>query len=175
MVEPLHAASVERAAAAILPRLGGMPRLAEALAREFGLTLPAIGRWEASRGLRLVRTAPFQLLALRDGPGDTLFDELDSALGAMAEMVDLSDARAAVRIGGPGAREALSRLLPLDLHPSAMQPGSAASTVAAHIGVLLLQLDTAPTYELLCQRSFGAALLRAFALQDVAVSASPGS
>lgn len=156
--------AVEREAAAIIPRPGGMAALAEALLTGFGIELPSLGRWVASRRLTLARTAPHQMLALRDGAGNGLFEELEAALGAHAGVVDLSDARAAVRLQGPRARDLLARLLPLDLHPRAMQAGHAASTLAAHIGVLVLQLDDAPSYELLCQRSFGDSLLRALDL-----------
>lgn len=164
MVDALYTAPVERSAAAIIPRPGGMPELTEALRTGFGLTVPTLGRWEASDGLTLVRTAPHQILALRDSEGDVLFEELSTALGADVGVMDLSDARIAVQLGGPGARDALAQLLPLDFHPRAMQAGSAASTLAAHVGVLLLQLDDAPTYELLCHRSLGNNLLRALEL-----------
>jgi len=164
VVDVLPAGLLERNAAAIIPRRGGMPALVGALRTGFALELPLPGRWEASGGLTLVRTAPHQVLALRDGAGTRMFDQLDAALGTHAGVVDLSEARAAVRIGGPGARDVLSRLVPLDLHPRVMQAGNAASTMAGHMGVLLLQLDDAPSYELLCQRSLAGTLLRALEL-----------
>ena len=156
--------SVERTAAAIIPRRGALAGLAGALEASFGLTLPAVGCWEGTADLRLVRTAPHQVLALRDGAGEGMVDELDAALGAHAGVVDLSDARAAVRVEGPRARDALARLLPLDLHPRAMQCGNAAATLAAHMSVLVLQLDDAPSYELLFQCSFAGSLLRALGI-----------
>ena len=149
---------VERYAAAILPRRNGMEMLAEALRTTLGLALPALGRWERSGDLTLVRTAPHQVLALRERDG--LFDELEAAVGAHAGVVDLSDARACVRVDGNGAREVLARLVPLDLHPRAMRAGCAANTLAGHVGVLVLQRDDAPSYELLVQRSLSGALLR---------------
>lgn len=159
---------VERSAAAIIPRRGAEAGLAGVLQEAFGLTSPAVGRWEKSDGMMLVRTAPHQVLALRDGSGDGLFGMLDAALRPHADVIDLSDARAAVRIEGARAREVLTRLLPLDLHPRAMQPGCAGSTLAAHIGVLVLQLDDRPSYELLCQRSFAGTLTRALELVHAA-------
>jgi heterotetrameric sarcosine oxidase gamma subunit len=151
--------AVERYAAAILPRRDGMEGLAEAVRTAFGIALPALGRWEGADDLVLVRTAPHQVLALSERDG--LFGKLDAALGAHAGVVDLSDARVGVRIAGPGARERLGRLVGLDLHPSVTQAGSAASTLAGHIGVLVLQVDDAPGYEVLCQRSLATSLFRA--------------
>ena len=156
--------SIDRTAAAIIPRRGALASLAGALEAKFGLDLPEVGRWEGTANLRLVRTAPHQVLAVRDGAGERMFDELDAALGPHAGVIDLSDARAAIRVEGPGARDVLARLLPLDLHPSVMQAGNAAGTLAAHMSVLVLQMDDAPVYELLCQHSFAGAFLRALEL-----------
>ena len=156
MADDLHVVTLERQAAAILPR-HGLADIAAAVGARFGLKLPALGRFTAAGGLTLVRTAPHQLFAVWDGAPDAWLQDLMGALQGIAGVVDLSDARSAASIGGKGARATLTRLLPLD--PDALQTGSAASTIAGHIGVMLLQRDDAPTYELLCPSSFGAAML----------------
>ena len=58
--------------------------------------------------------------------------------------------------GGPKARDALAKGVPIDLHPRVFRPGDAAVT-SAHIGVHLWQVDDAPTYELIVPRSFAVA------------------
>lgn len=165
MADELQVETLERQAAAILPRHGRMAEVAEAVDARFGLALPAPGRFTASGGLTLVRTAPHQLLAVWDGAPDAWLEDLTSALDGLAGVVDLSDARSAVRISGKGARAALTRLLPLD--PGVLQAGSAASTVAGHIGVTLLQQADAPAYQLLCPSSLGSAMLRMLELAGV--------
>ena len=56
------------------------------------------------------------------------------------------------------ARDLLAKGVPIDLHPRAFKPGDAAQTQVAHIGVLIAQIDDAPTYELLAARSFTGSL-----------------
>lgn len=65
---------------------------------------------------------------------------------------NVSDARAVFRIAGPGAREALAKLCPLDLSPAAFPPGTFRRTRAAQIPVALwAEGDTA--IRLICFRS----------------------
>ena len=158
MDDDLQVAVLEQQAAAILPRRGGMADIAAAVGTRFGVGPLEVGRFTAADGLTLVRTAPHQLLAVWDSASDGWIEDLTGALDGVAGVVDLSDARSAVRIGGAAARTALSQLLPIN--PRALQAGSAASTIAGHIGVTLLQRDDAPTYELLCASSFGGAMRR---------------
>jgi sarcosine oxidase subunit gamma len=117
-----------------------------------------------------VCTTPGQWLFVREVPGDGLALRIAAALGDAATLIDLSDARAAVRVSGPGAREALAKFLPLDLHARVMQPGDAAATVAAHLPILLWQHDATPSYDLLCARSLGSSFHRALQLAGLAVS-----
>ena len=154
----------ERTTALIALRPGREAALAEALRSHFGLALPAMGAFTQAHGLLLARAAPHQMLAMRDGTAATLLEELQTALGEQAGIIDLSDARIGVRIAGPRARERLASLLPIDLHPAALRPGACAHTVMAHIGVLVLLLDDAPTFEVQCARSYAGSFLRALEL-----------
>jgi sarcosine oxidase subunit gamma len=56
--------------------------------------------------------------------------------------------------------DALRRLLPIDLHPSVFPDGSAASTLAAHIPLIVWRLDQA-TFELAVFRSYAASFMQA--------------
>jgi sarcosine oxidase subunit gamma len=121
----------------------------------FALDLPQAGRW----------THAGDIIAIWIGPGHwwlqgALLRDL-TPLAAHAGLIDLSDARAMLRIYGPEDRDMLASLLPIDLHPRGFAPGRAASTVAGHIAVHIRQLDTVPTYDLSCARSYAGSLWRA--------------
>lgn len=164
MPDPAHGlvrCVAARTAATILPRAGGLAGVADALA-DAGWAMPATGGWTEAGGIMLVRTAPHQVLAL-SGRLD-MAEVLTAALGVTAGVVDMSDAMAAVRIAGPGAQDLLARVVPLDL--DAMAPGHAARTVSGHVGLLLVQLDDGPVYELLCSRSFAASMLHMLDAHD---------
>ena len=136
--------------------------LAGAVRAACGLDLPPAGRWTEAGGLTAIWTAPGQWWLQRPGRHD-LMGEL-ATLAAHAALIDQSDARATLRLCGPGARRILMSLLPLDLHPAAFAPGQAASTLAAHLTVALRQVDDAPSYDLSCLRSYAGSLWRALEL-----------
>jgi sarcosine oxidase subunit gamma len=46
--------------------------------------------------------------------------------------------------------------VPLDLDPSAFSPGDSAVTLAGHVGLVLWQVDGAPTYDVAVFRSYAA-------------------
>ncbi len=149
-----------RDTALIAPRPGRAAAVAAALQDRFGCTMPGMGEFTRSANLILARTAPHQIMAMRDEPG--LFDALEAALAGEAGVIDLSDARIGVVLSGPSARERLMGLLAVDL--AAMRPGRCVQTVMAHIGVLVFQVDGAPTYEVQCSTSYRSSFLRAFEL-----------
>lgn len=137
--------------------------LALLLSRALGLQLARPGRWTAAGDLVCVWTAPTQWQVQRAGRQD-LLAQLDAVVGDAAGLIDLSDASVVLRLGGAGAREVLARLLPIDLHPRAFGPTSAARSYAAHMTVQVRQLDVAPTYELACAGSYAGSLWRALEL-----------
>ncbi len=141
---------------------GAAPALADAAQVTFGLTLPQPGRWIEHNGLAAIWAGPGHWWLQRDGRSE-LLAEL-APLAPHAGLIDMSDARAVLRLSGPAARDILMGLLPLDLHPRSFTPGCAASTLAAHMGVHVRQLDDAPTYDLSCLRSYAGSLWRALEL-----------
>lgn len=136
------------------------PALAALAQRRLGVAMPPPGKWIAAGGLTFICTAPEQWLVLQDHDDGTLFGTLAAAMEEQALLIELSGSRVAVRVSGPGAREALAKGLPIDLHPCAMRPGDAAATVAAHLSVLVWQVDDAPTYDLMCASSFSGSFHR---------------
>ncbi len=144
---------------------GAAPALAGALQAAFGLELPPPGRWTQSGDLvGAVGRAGALVAAHATAP---CWPNSPRSPAPHAGLIDISDARAVLRLAGAAAPTILASLLPIDLHPRAFQPGHVATTVAAHIGVQIRQLDAAPTYELSCLRSFAGSLWRAVELAGV--------
>ncbi|MBB2202375.1 sarcosine oxidase subunit gamma [Gluconacetobacter tumulisoli] len=142
--------------------LGGDRAALDATVRQaWGVDLPDTPRIVAGSGLTFAWAGPDQWLALSDAVDDSgpdLEHVLRTTLGPLAAVTDQGDSRVALRISGPGSRDALSRLLPIDLHPRAFSPGNTALTLAGHIGVQVWQVDSCPTYDILVFRSFARSL-----------------
>jgi sarcosine oxidase subunit gamma len=101
--------------------------------RAHALTPPRTPAVAAGSGCALVWMGPEQWLALAD---DRLFPtRLVEALGENAAVSDQSDARAILHLRGPRLRDALAKGCPIDLHPDAFEPGDAAVTAIAQVGV----------------------------------------
>lgn len=118
-----------------------------------GLALPLPRNSAVAGDLRAVSVRPGEWLVMGEGAAEKLGERLAGALGETVTLIDLSGSHVGVRVRGAGARDALAKFLPLDLHPRVMQTGGAAATLAAHLPVLFWQVDDAPTYDLLCARS----------------------
>ncbi|MBA2720585.1 MAG: sarcosine oxidase subunit gamma [Chloroflexi bacterium] len=73
-------------------------------------------------------------------------------------IVDVSANRTTLELDHPDARAILAGGCSIDLHPRAFGPGRCAQTLVARAGVILWQLDDAPTYRLLVRPSFAAYL-----------------
>lgn len=159
----LHVQPVEPLAAVSVTAWPGQAAPLEAALRGLGgPALPQAGRWTEANGLVAVWLGPQHYGLQREGEAP-LLPEL-TPLAAYATLIDLTDARAVLRVSGPASRGILARLLPLDLHPRAFAPGHAATTSGAHLTVQLRQRDAAPSYELSVGRSFAGSLWRALAM-----------
>ena len=136
---------------------------ATALRDALGLELPEAGRWHGANGIVAIWLGPGHWTLQREGE-IPLLPEIAGIVGDHAALIELTDARAVLRLTGPAAREILSALLPIDLHPRGFAPGRVATTVTSHLTVQLRQIDTAPTYELSVGRSFAGSLWRSLEL-----------
>ncbi len=134
---------------------GAVP-LREAL----GVDLPGSPRRVTAGGTDYLWSGPDSWLAIAADEG--LAGRLAEALGGRAAVADQSDGRIILRVTGPQARTALSKLVPIDLHPDAFPPDATALTLAGPIGVQLWRTDDG-AYALACFRSFGHALHHALA------------
>jgi heterotetrameric sarcosine oxidase gamma subunit len=153
------------AAAALALRAGQREELARRLREAFGLGLPDRPACTAAGPLALVWTGPAQWLALdedRDGLARFGFArDVAARLGDAASVTDLTGARAVLRLSGPAVRDALVKLVPIDLDESAFPPGAAALTLAGHVGVTLWRAPGADGWDIACYRSFGESLAHA--------------
>ncbi|HZA67331.1 MAG TPA: sarcosine oxidase subunit gamma family protein [Geminicoccaceae bacterium] len=111
-----------------------------------------------------------QLAALWLGPDQWLLtcprDEVGSLLSALRDaladvhsaITDVSDARIALRVAGPSARDVLAKGCPLDLHPRAFAAGSCAQSLLAKASVLIHLVDDdqtrGPAFDVYVARSF---------------------
>ena len=152
-------------------RRDAAPALTARTRQVLGMTLPAPGKWTAAGDLIAICTAPDQWLVVQPGDDGGLLARLAAAVGECGLLIDVSGSRVAFRVAGAGAREVLAKCVPIDPHPRAMRVGDAAATVAAHVPVLIRQVDDAPTYELICVRSFAGSLQRRLA--DAGAPVSP--
>jgi sarcosine oxidase subunit gamma len=79
-------------------------------------------------------------LAVAERGGSEFAATLMKDLNGVASVADQSDAYVLIRLSGERVRDALAKLIPIDIHPRAFTVGDAATTVAALIGVTLWRL-----------------------------------
>jgi sarcosine oxidase subunit gamma len=104
---------------------------------------------------------PGQWLAVSETlSGEALARDLKQRLKGLASVSDQSGGRTVLRLTGPRARDVLAKGLPIDLHPRAFGPGSAATSTISLMGVQLWQVDDAPTYDIALFRSVSASFWR---------------
>ena len=154
------------AAAAITLRAGQQEEVARRMQEAFGLALPDRSACTAAGPLALVWTGPAQWLALEEGRiGPARFGfarDLAARLGDASSVTNLTGARAVLRLSGPAVRDALAKLVPIDLDESAFPSGAAALSLAVHIGVTLWRVPGfADVWDIVCFRSFGESLAHA--------------
>ena len=149
------------AAASLIARKGKAPDLAAAARRAFGLDPPETPRCAAAAGLTFLWAGPDQWMVRADGgDSDALAARLSQTFDGLASAAAQGDGRAALRVSGPRARDALAKGLPIDLHETVFKPGDVALSVVHHIGVHLWQVDDAPTYDIALFRSFAGSFWR---------------
>ena len=105
-------------------------------------------------GIALLGTGPGSWLAYAEAAPADWAAGLRDRLGRLASVSDQSGGYVIFRLSGPGARTVLRRGASIDFHPAAFAAGSVATTAIAHIGVVIHQVDDAPSYDILLFRSF---------------------
>lgn len=134
--------------AAVMARRG-----ADGLGARLGMAVPAGPGWAGDAALTLIGTGPGTWLARCERPAPDWAEALADRLAGLASVSDVSAAYRLFRIAGAGAATVLRRGAFVDV-AEGFGPGSAAVTVIAYIGVIIRQIDAAPTYELAVSRSY---------------------
>jgi sarcosine oxidase subunit gamma len=154
----------------VLVRKGKAAELAQQFQERFGIALPNAPRRECASQMAALGVGPGSWLVTAENRGNELALGLKPLIGSAAAICDQSDAYVVIRLKGAKLRNALSKLIPLDLHARAFKAGDVAHTIAAHTGVLLWRLqdeDMAgelPVFEIAVPRSSSASLHHALAL-----------
>lgn len=149
MAEPLTIATREGVdLASVMARKGvTAAKLGEAI----GLVVAEGPRVSSGEDLALIGTGPGTWLALGAAG---LAARLPAKLGALASISDQSGAYTIFRLSGLDARTILQRGVAVDLHSGVFTVGSVATTLIAHIGVIVWQIDDLPAYDVAVFRSY---------------------
>jgi len=147
--------------ATVASRKGQTQALKREVASAYGVELPDSSRVVKGPAVSFIGYGPGQWLAVSETlANETLARDLGERLRGLASISDQSGGRTVLRLSGPRARAVLAKGLPIDLHPRAFGPGSAATSTISLMGVLLWQVDDAPTYDLAIFRSVSASFWR---------------
>ncbi|HEY9038202.1 MAG TPA: sarcosine oxidase subunit gamma family protein [Roseovarius sp.] len=145
--------------------LGGEDAAKKAIKTAFGIALPEVGmsattKADAEAIMRLGIDQAFVLFASATPDAER---QIAAKLKGAAYTTDQTDAWCALEISGPGARRALERICPIDLHPDAFAVGAIARTVMEHMGSIIARTDE-DTYLLLSASSSAKSFLHAVEL-----------
>ncbi|EJL30870.1 sarcosine oxidase gamma subunit [Novosphingobium sp. AP12] len=117
---------------------------------------PAFCRGE--NNLALIGTGAGSWFAHTDMVSPAWHTALRDRLAELASVSDQSDGYMLIRLSGEDARTVLQRGAAIDFHPEVFAPGAAATTVIAHIGVVIWRRDDdargRPKYEIATFRSY---------------------
>jgi heterotetrameric sarcosine oxidase gamma subunit len=148
------------AIARIAARKDRLAALTSRVRERFGVELPQGPRRVEANGLAFVGVGVETWLAVAEGgfASQRFAASLRDAIDDLATVSDQIGSYAVLRLKGPRVRDALAKLIPLDLHARVFDPGSAASTIASHIAVTLWRLadgsDGLPVFEIAAPRSY---------------------
>ena len=110
-----------------------------ALHSYLGMSPPRTPARVANGDVAIVWSGRGQWLLMQPHDARTATD-LAQTLAGLASLTDQSDARVHLRLAGPDVRNALAKLVMLDLHPAGFPVGAAAMTVLAHMPVHIWRL-----------------------------------
>ena len=148
----------------VTARNGRSAALGQAIQERFHVALPD-GPWRSCGGdVAVAGIGPERWLLTCEHGGNAFATGLRATLERHASMVDLSDAYVVLRLTGPRLRQALAKLVPIDLHERSFKAGDVAQTVAGHMAVMLWRLEDSrgeAVFELAAGRSYAHSLHRA--------------
>ena len=118
-------------------------------------TLPEANRVIGCAAGSVLWLGPDEFLIVTEPGGEApLMATLSAALrGRRGAVVDISDSRTIIALFGSRARDLLAKGSGLDLHPRSFAPGRCAQSFLAKVRIALVQLDDAPSYHIVVERS----------------------
>jgi sarcosine oxidase subunit gamma len=151
--------------ARIEPGRGRAAEVAERLHAKFGIEPPNAPRFAGRGDVAIGGIGPNTWIAIHENAGNSFAESLHPLLGDHASVADQSDAYVILRLAGPKVRAALTKLVPIDVHPRSFQVGEIAQTVCGYVGVTLWRMEDSvqgdPTFEMWVGRSLAASLHQA--------------
>jgi sarcosine oxidase subunit gamma len=152
---PVQLAERRLAIVQVTARRGTTESLARRLREALGCVAPAMGRvaWQGERAVIAVQPGSW-LVCEPLGADGGLESRLVEAAGGEGAVVDQTGGKVTLRLAGRHAPDALAKLVRIDLHPGVFKPGDAAVTPLGHLNAILVQVDAAPTYDLILPSTF---------------------
>lgn len=150
--------------ARVTARRGQLEALGRRVHERFGIALPDGPRRLCSGEVAVAGIGPESWLLTCESGGNAFAAGVRDALRGHAAVVDLSDAYLVLRLTGARLREALAKLVPLDVHERSFRTGDVAQSVAGHMAVMLWRLEDSrgeAVFELCAGRSVAHSLYRA--------------
>lgn len=130
---------------------------AEAVAAALALAA-APGRATVAADYVACPTAPGEWAVTAEwGDDGALASMVRTRLGGAGHVSEQSHGRQTVRVAGPAARELMTRLCRLDLHPRTASPGFCAQSPVADIACLVHVLDPTPALDLVVAAGYAEA------------------
>lgn len=126
---------------------------AQAIGMALGLDLADRPLARSNGTMLAIGTGPGAWLVMDEIGGEDFADRLQDRLHGLASVSDQSSSYAILRLSGPGARTILQRGASVDFHPDTFSAGSVATTVIAHIGAIIWQVDDLPSFDVAVFRS----------------------
>ncbi|MEI4231828.1 sarcosine oxidase subunit gamma [Roseovarius sp. D22-M7] len=132
----------------------GSDAVAQAVHAATGLEMPSLRQARFGAGTAALWMAPDEVLLIcpHTEVGERLAAIETALAGQYFLAADVSDARCHLHVSGPGAREVLAKLCPVDLAPDAFTPGMVRRTRMAQIAAAFW-LDAGGTFHVICFRS----------------------
>ncbi len=142
-----------------------LPRGREAAAEmaidsAFGISLPEPGRSVTNGEHWLIWMAPDQMMLVFEDDSPLAEHDIWASLKGACYTTNQTDGWVVLSLSGPGARNALNRLCPVDLHNEAFSVGAATRTMMEHMGAMVLR-DGSESFLLFSASSSAASFLEA--------------
>lgn len=121
----------------VVARRGAWQATVAAAIRVYGRTPPSRPESVRVPAGMLIWCGPERFLALTTVASGNARPDLRQAFAGAASMIDQSDGRCLLHVSGPRVRDALAKLVSIDLEPVVFPEGAVAATMIDHVPVLL--------------------------------------